>query len=163
MGSDHINTEILDHYTPECPICKGVMLPERVAELERENGHLKGRLIRAAEIREPAMDHIKMLKARVTELENRNGCLLSGPDRGDCEHYVGLPGISIPDQHDGPDDTFDAYGKPNGWCWLCWNQYKIRELEKQSDQWRDLYQSANEYQETGLEYRNWHQIDGELP
>ena len=41
MGSDHINTEILDHYSPECPICKGVLLPEKVAELEEKNVMLR--------------------------------------------------------------------------------------------------------------------------
>ena len=49
-----------------------------------------------------------------------NGCLLSGPGRGDCVNFVGLPGPSIPGQHDGEDDTLDVYGKPNGWCVVCW-------------------------------------------
>jgi hypothetical protein len=48
------------------------------------------------------------------------GCTLAGPGRGDCEHFIGLPGKSMPGQHDGPDDTVDVYGKPNGWCWRCW-------------------------------------------
>lgn len=56
-------------------------------------------------------------------------CELTKPGRGDCSHFVGLPGTSIPGQHDGPDDTVDAYGKPNGWCWQCWKSEKIRRLE----------------------------------
>jgi len=56
-------------------------------------------------------------------------CMFAGPGRGDCENSVGLPGESIPEQHDGDDDTVDVYGKPNGWCWACWNGKRIRELE----------------------------------
>lgn len=65
---------------------------------------------------------------------NSGGCTLAGPGRGDCEHAVGLPGESIPGQHDGDDDTVDVYGKPNGWCWSCWKDYRIRELEKELGQ-----------------------------
>lgn len=54
---------------------------------------------------------------RHDEKEAAGGCALSGPSRGDCEHALGLPGKSIPGQHDGLDDTVDVYGKPNGWCW----------------------------------------------
>ena len=54
------------------------------------------------------------------------GCTLAGPGRGDCAHFVGLPGKSIPGQHDGKDDTVDCYGKPNGWCWSCWKDYKLQ-------------------------------------
>lgn len=56
-------------------------------------------------------------------------CTLAGPGRGDCEHAVGLPGISIPGQHDGEDDTKDCYGKPNGWCASCWKSEQIRVLQ----------------------------------
>ena len=52
------------------------------------------------------------------------GCEIAGPGRGDCAHFIGLPGTSIPDRHDGPDDTLDCYGKPNGWCWTCWLGHK---------------------------------------
>ena len=62
-------------------------------------------------------------------MSDHAGCFLSGPGRGDCEHFVGLPGKSIPGQHDGPDDTVDHYGKPNGWCWSCWKSYRIAILE----------------------------------
>lgn len=57
--------------------------------------------------------------------EQAVGCTLAGPGRGDCAHFVGLPGHSIPGQHDGPDDTVDVYGKPNGWCWSCWKDHKL--------------------------------------
>ena len=50
-------------------------------------------------------------------------CAYAGPGRGDCEHAVGLPGMSIPGQHDGTDTTVDLYNRPNGWCWHCWLMY----------------------------------------
>lgn len=63
--------------------------------------------------------------------EDRDGCTYADSGRGDCDHFLGLPGKSIPGQHDGPDDTVDEYGKPNGWCWSCWKSYQI---EVQRDQ-----------------------------
>lgn len=67
----------------------------------------------------------------IIEHHGRDGCCeLAGPGRGDCAHFVGLPGKSVPGQHDGKDDTLDAYGKPNGWCWSCWRQHKIAVLER---------------------------------
>jgi len=68
---------------------------------------------------------IHELSAEVERLKDGGGCTYTRFGRGDCEHFVGLPGLSIPDQHDGDDDTVDAYGKPNGWCWSCWKSYKI--------------------------------------
>ena len=63
--------------------------------------------------------------------QTTGSCTLAGPGRGDCEHHTGLPGISIPDQHDGPNDTVDAHGKPNGWCWQCWKSKQIEMLQEQ--------------------------------
>lgn len=60
------------------------------------------------------------------------GCAFAGPGRGDCFNFLGLPGKSIPNQHDGPDDTVDVYGKPNGWCWSCWKAEQITRLEKRN-------------------------------
>ena len=60
--------------------------------------------------------------------KDSGGCSYSGAGRGDCEHFVGLPGKSIPNQHDGDDDTVDCYGKPNGWCWSCWKSQQIASL-----------------------------------
>lgn len=57
-------------------------------------------------------------------------CVYSGPGRGDCEHFLGLPGKSIPGQHDGQDDTVDHRGKPNGWCQRCWDVCRIEGLER---------------------------------
>ncbi len=67
-------------------------------------------------------------RAKLNGLDN---CTLAGPGRGDCWNFVGLPGKSIPDHHDGPDDTVDEYGKPNGWCWSCWKSEQIERLRAQ--------------------------------
>lgn len=56
-------------------------------------------------------------------------CSFAGPGRGDCEHFIGLPGKSIPGQHDDSDDTVDVYGKPNEWCWFCWHSLQIDRLQ----------------------------------
>ena len=72
------------------------------------------------------------------QLEN-GGCTLAGSGRGDCDHFIGLPGKSIPGVHDGPDDTVDVYGKPNGWCWSCWKDHEIRELRKEVAGWRERF------------------------
>ena len=63
--------------------------------------------------------------------QTAGNCTLAGPGRGDCAHQIGLPGVSIPGQHDGSDDTVDAYGKPNGWCWQCWKSKQIAMLQEQ--------------------------------
>lgn len=70
---------------------------------------------------------IRMVKAQARLTDGQ--CLLAGPGRGDCLHAIGLPGISIPGQHDGPDDTVDVYGKPNGWCWFCWRGHQLEEAQ----------------------------------
>jgi hypothetical protein len=63
------------------------------------------------------------------------GCHFAGPGRGDCDHFIGYPSnIHVPQQHDGPDDTVDCYGKPNGWCWYCWLQYQL--AAAQSELWQ---------------------------
>ena len=68
----------------------------------------------------PAYEDVKNLRKRYEKLLRNGGCTLTGPGRGDCKHAVGLPGNSIPGQHDGEDDTVDVHEKPNGWCWSCW-------------------------------------------
>jgi hypothetical protein len=72
------------------------------------------------------------IKTEVPRLRDLNGCAFAGPGRGDCEHAVGLPGKSVPGQHDGPDATVDVYGRPNGWCWFCWHSKQIRDLQKEA-------------------------------
>ncbi len=72
------------------------------------------------------------------------GCNRLG-DGGDCSNYIGLPGKSIPGQHDGPDDTVDAYGKPNGWCWSCWKSLHIQQLETLVSALRSLKKKQSEF------------------
>lgn len=68
-------------------------------------------------------------KIESPDVRSDRGCQLAGPGRGDCEHFVGYPSpIHCPGQHDGPDDTVDVYGKPNGWCWSCWKDHRYYEL-----------------------------------
>jgi hypothetical protein len=50
----------------------------------------------------------------------RSGCLLAGPGRGDCEHFVGLPA-----HMEYPRDI-DEYGVPHGWCLPCWRAQRTR-------------------------------------
>ena len=95
----------------------------------------------ADSIAKEAADALAAADKRIAELEcnDGGGCTLSGLRRGDCEHAVGLPGKSIPGQHDGQDDTVDAYGKPNGWCWACWKSKRIAELEAGRDNFHMEY------------------------
>lgn len=52
------------------------------------------------------------------ELQDARGCLKSGPGRGDCFHFVGMPAAL-----DGT--TTDEHGVPHGWCIVCWLSHKI--------------------------------------
>ena len=57
------------------------------------------------------------------------GCLFK--DRGDCDHYVGLPKLWN-------DRYTDEYGRPHGWCEICWCKYQLKEL-------RGKYHNTAEY------------------
>lgn len=76
-------------------------------------------------------DEIRGLRRENQRLRHDGNCRYAGPGRGDCEHFVGLPGESIPGQHDGDDDTVDHYGKPNGWCWHCWLMHERDRLQRE--------------------------------
>ncbi len=60
------------------------------------------------------------------------GCLLAGPGRGDCLHYVGLYPVE-------DETTTDVYGRPLGWCEVCW---KIEQLARLT---RSFVQAATAY------------------
>jgi hypothetical protein len=60
--------------------------------------------------------------AEIERLKNKNGCVLSGPGRGDCEHYLGVPKTF-------DETTTDCYGRPKGWCEICWCHYQIERLK----------------------------------
>jgi len=55
-------------------------------------------------------------------IEDIRTCLFSEPGRGDCLHFVGLP-----DKED--ETTTDVYGRPYGWCEICWRGELISRLE----------------------------------
>lgn len=74
------------------------------------------------------LEIIDTLLAEVERFKDYHGCAFAGPGRGDCESHTNYKGISIPDQHDGSDDTEDVYGRPNGVCWWCWHTEQIRRL-----------------------------------
>lgn len=87
------------------------------------------------------VDTIHNLQLQNLPQSHDGHCFYASPGRGDCEHFIGLPGHSVPGQHDGPDDTVDAYGKPNGWCWHCWLTHQKSELEAKV---RELQQAHKE-------------------
>ena len=90
-------------------------------------------------------DLISALAQENDELRRRtrDGLCTREPFGGDCEHMIGLPGKSIPGQHDGPDDTVDAYGKPNGWCWSCWRGHQLDELRAENEQLKESRDHAD--------------------
>ncbi len=94
-----------------------------------------------------------------TELRNGSGCSLAGPGSGDCEHFVGLPGLSMPGQHDGKDDTVDAWGKPNGWCWSCWKSKRISNCQADLAKCREGQGAINQRYEAAL--NRIHQLEAE--
>jgi len=83
----------------------------------------------------------------------KSGCTMVGPGRGDCEHFVGLPGISNPGQHDGPDDTVDEYGKPYGWCWSCWKSHIIAQLRTENKKFVTIVENEPLLYSTEEEHR----------
>lgn len=50
------------------------------------------------------------------------GCLLAGPGRGDCEHFVGMPSVL-------DESATDVYGRPIGWCMPCWTSVRLAASE----------------------------------
>ena len=98
-----------------------ISLNQRLDELEK-------RISSATPTASPLPDHV--------------WCRFSGPGRGDCAHFIGLPGKSIPGQHDGPDDTVDVYGIPNGWCEYCWKSHQLEQAENRIEKLSELLECA---------------------
>ena len=75
----------------------------------------------------------------VETMQATHGCLLAGPGRGDCWHALGLPGVM---KHP---DTIDHYGRPNGWCQVCWQSEGLTVLRKEYEKLiKDYDQSEKE-------------------
>ncbi len=66
--------------------------------------------------------------------DNHVWCRFTGPGRGDCLRFVGLP-----DKFDGT--TTDTYGIPHGWCEYCWLSYSHHTLRsairRLSEEWNE--------------------------
>ncbi len=109
----------------------------------------------------PSFDY---LSARAKELCRKllsgGGCYFATGGRGDCYHYVGLPGRSVPGQHDGDDDTVDHYGKPNGWCWSCWKSRRLEKMQRSNRMLRHLI--PHKGQCTGVEGACTCGVDAEI-
>lgn len=71
--------------------------------------------------------------------EDGKSCLFAGPGRGDCGHAVGLPGKV---DYEGYEN--DQYGRPNGWCEVCWRAQQIA--------WLRYYLNESWQQYGGTEY-----------
>ena len=98
---------------------------------------------------------IVCLRERFRELESalekatNGGCAFALLRPGNCETEVGLPGRSVPGQHDGDDDTVDANGKPNGWCWSCWKTHEqgrfheeLEQVREEAETWRRRWEAV---------------------
>jgi hypothetical protein len=69
---------------------------------------------------------LRLVSAALNDVgaSDRDGqCRFAGPWRGDCEHFIGVPG-SLNEQ------TTDVYGKPHRWCWHCWLMYQLRQFRE---------------------------------
>lgn len=90
-------------------------------------GHIKGtnRATRGMYGWSPAYQAVLELRERHDEIIERRGCLM-GPGRGDCLHYIGLPIArnSV---------TTDEYGRPHGWCEMCWRAQQLTEIREKYD------------------------------
>jgi len=70
----------------------------------------------------PGYDELKnYLFNHPEQVKEIRECLLSGPDRGDCRHSVGLPDVLN-------ETTTDSYGRPHDWCQICWDGEKLKKV-----------------------------------
>jgi hypothetical protein len=75
------------------------------------------------------------VECEVERLRCERGCLMAGPGRGDCLHFVGLPAEEN-------EQTTDSYGRPNGWCEVCWSHLQNERLRKKADQYEQDWVAA---------------------
>lgn len=101
----------------------------RRGEAEGVIGHSMARVLYNRVV-EPALRAALDEQAAELRAAKEGTCLHASTGRGDCENYIGLPGRVEEVTHDGP-NTEDAYGKPNGWCWRCWDGYRLMKAEAQ--------------------------------
>ena len=104
---------------PEMPIKKALEFADR--EHNRIGNWVPDQLIQYSD---EAPHAAVRLAAEVRKLQNSHGCLIAGPGRGDCSHFIGMPTtIAYP-------ETVDIYGRPNRWCQVCWNGEQIRRFQE---------------------------------
>ncbi len=58
-------------------------------------------------------------KLATAQRSYKMGCKLTGPGRGDCIHFVGMPPSLEYPKH------VDEYGIPHNWCDYCWMQHQM--------------------------------------
>lgn len=90
-------------------------------------GHIRGmnRATKGMYGWSPAYQAVLELRERHDKVIERRGCLM-GPGRGDCWHYLGLPSVRNK-------TTTDEYGRPHGWCEVCWRGQQLTELREKYD------------------------------
>lgn len=71
----------------------------------------------------PALKAVRDLRKKYNRLKEPT-CQKAGVGQGDCFNYYGLPATL-------DETTTDEYGKPNNWCWWCWEQYIIQQLHNE--------------------------------
>lgn len=103
-------------------------------------GKVKDRLV--GDILESAHNHA--LETSEEKLHGQRGCLLAGPGRGDCEHFIGKPRLML--------ENIDEYGRPLGWCEICWRGNQIENL-------RAVIRFASGYISGMPKWRNKHPQD----
>jgi len=81
-------------------------------------------------------------------------CRYSGPGRGDCHHFIGVP-------ENLNEDTCDTYGIPHGWCDYCWASYRRDqavsdmvaargEIDRLGEFIKEFFKDEPELQESGF-------------
>ena len=94
------------------------------AEMARKDGY--GDYVPTAKLKTTS-DLIQCAAVRlgreVEKLQRTRGCLRSDAGRGDCHNFVGIPSTL---EHP---TTIDHYGRPHGWCQVCWQSERISVLE----------------------------------
>lgn len=95
---------------------------DEVSDLEAERNNLHWNLEeREKEAYQRGLEEAVMNSKPKEDALKTRGCLLAGPGRGDCSHFIGLP-------FEENDETTDEYGRPHGWCEICWQGEIISRL-----------------------------------
>lgn len=130
---------------PEMP------LHEALEQAEMENRRIGGFDPQAAFMDGNSTPHALVRLAREVLAQHKtHGCLLSGPGRAHCPNFLGMPDeIKFP-------DTVDIYGRPLGWCEVCWSGEQFRKLSIEFKELAKSYdQSEKENRVYNLIFAKW--------